>query len=112
MSLLAPALLDELRAAVGDAGVSTDPADRDAVAHDLWPRALIRERGGEEPPAARQGHGEIRDSPRGKKPALAPVAEQVEIIVRDPDQDRRVGREADLSHGLHRYGAGRGSGWG
>ena len=50
MSLLAPALLDELRAAVGDAGVSTDPADRDAVAHDLWPRALIRERGGERLP--------------------------------------------------------------
>jgi alkyldihydroxyacetonephosphate synthase len=47
MSVLAPGLLDELRAAVGEGGLSTDPADRDAVAHDLWPRALIRERAGE-----------------------------------------------------------------
>jgi alkyldihydroxyacetonephosphate synthase len=47
VSLLPPSLLEELRAAAGEAGVSTDPADRDAVAHDLWPRALIRERGGE-----------------------------------------------------------------
>ncbi len=45
--MLGAVVLDELRAAVGEDGVSTDPADRDAVAHDLWPRALIRERGGE-----------------------------------------------------------------
>lgn len=44
------ALLEQLRAAVGDHGLSVDPADRDAVAHDLWPRALIRERGGERLP--------------------------------------------------------------
>jgi alkyldihydroxyacetonephosphate synthase len=47
VSRLAPGLLERLRAVVGDGRVSTDPADRDAVAHDLWPRALIRERGGE-----------------------------------------------------------------
>ncbi|HEX3605764.1 MAG TPA: FAD-binding oxidoreductase, partial [Candidatus Dormibacteraeota bacterium] len=47
MTALPGALLDDLRSAVGEPGMSTDPADRDAVAHDLWPRALIRERAGE-----------------------------------------------------------------
>ncbi|HEY2705859.1 MAG TPA: FAD-binding oxidoreductase [Candidatus Dormibacteraeota bacterium] len=46
MSALPAGFLDELREAVGDRGLSTEPADRDAVAHDLWPRALIAERGG------------------------------------------------------------------
>ena len=50
MSALGTSLLDELRAAAGDDAVSTDPADRDAVAHDLWPRALMRERAGERLP--------------------------------------------------------------
>jgi alkyldihydroxyacetonephosphate synthase len=46
MNALPARFLDVLRDAVGDRGLSTDPADRDAVAHDLWPRALIAERGG------------------------------------------------------------------
>jgi alkyldihydroxyacetonephosphate synthase len=50
VTALSAELVDELRAAVGETGLSTDPADRDAVAHDLWPRALIRERGGERLP--------------------------------------------------------------
>jgi len=42
-------LLPRLRAILGEAGVSTSPADRAAVAHDLWPRALIRARQGTPP---------------------------------------------------------------
>jgi alkyldihydroxyacetonephosphate synthase len=42
-------LLPVLRAALGDAGVSTSAADRAAVAQDLWPRALIRSRQGTPP---------------------------------------------------------------
>jgi alkyldihydroxyacetonephosphate synthase len=50
VSSVPPGLLERLRAAVGAGRVSTEPADRDAVAHDLWPRALIRERQGERLP--------------------------------------------------------------
>jgi alkyldihydroxyacetonephosphate synthase len=42
-------LLPRLRDVLGDAGVSTAAADRAAVAHDLWPRALIRSRQGTPP---------------------------------------------------------------
>jgi len=76
MSLLAPALLDELRAAVGDAGVSTDPADRDAVAHDLWPRALIRERGGERLPGP---DAVVWPSTRGQVAAVCAACHRAEI---------------------------------
>ncbi|HEV7677449.1 MAG TPA: FAD-binding oxidoreductase [Candidatus Dormibacteraeota bacterium] len=44
------AVLPVLRAIVGEQGVSTSRADRAAVAHDLWPRALIRARQGTPPP--------------------------------------------------------------
>ncbi|HXA30293.1 MAG TPA: FAD-binding oxidoreductase [Candidatus Angelobacter sp.] len=42
-------LLPRLREVVGDGGVSASAADRAAVAHDLWPRALIRARQGTPP---------------------------------------------------------------
>jgi alkyldihydroxyacetonephosphate synthase len=43
-------LLPALRDVVGEAGVSVSAADRAAVAHDMWPRALIRARRGAPPP--------------------------------------------------------------
>lgn len=46
---LAPALLAELQRVAGEAHVSVRPADRAAVAHDLWPRAMIRARQGQPP---------------------------------------------------------------
>ena len=45
---LAGGVLDRLAEAVAGA-LSTDPADLSAVATDLWPRALIRARGGDPP---------------------------------------------------------------
>jgi len=42
-------VLPELRDALGAARVSVEAADRAAVAHDLWPRALIRVRQGDPP---------------------------------------------------------------
>jgi alkyldihydroxyacetonephosphate synthase len=42
-------LLPRLREVVGEAGVSVSDADRAAVAHDLWPRALIGARQGRPP---------------------------------------------------------------
>lgn len=45
----ATALLPPLEDLVGRDGFSTAPADRAAVAHDLWPRALIRARQGTPP---------------------------------------------------------------
>ena len=49
MSVAAADLVAALQSVLGDAGVSTSPADRAAVAHDLWPRALIRVRQGDPP---------------------------------------------------------------
>jgi alkyldihydroxyacetonephosphate synthase len=43
-------LLPALREALGAGQVSDSPADRAAVAHDLWPRALLRVRQGAPPP--------------------------------------------------------------
>jgi alkyldihydroxyacetonephosphate synthase len=42
-------VLPALREAVGASRLSVEPADRAAVAHDLWPRALIRVRQGDPP---------------------------------------------------------------
>jgi alkyldihydroxyacetonephosphate synthase len=50
MSVATADLLPALREAVGAGGVSVDDADRQAVAHDLWPRAMIRARQGDPPP--------------------------------------------------------------
>jgi hypothetical protein len=36
----------DLAALLGDDAVSVDAADRDAYAHDLWPRQLLATRGG------------------------------------------------------------------
>jgi len=47
--MTATAVLPALRAALGEGQVSDAPADRAAVAHDLWPRALIRVRQGQAP---------------------------------------------------------------
>jgi alkyldihydroxyacetonephosphate synthase len=43
-------VLPRLRQALGEDAVSDSLADRQAVAHDLWPRALIRARQGTPPP--------------------------------------------------------------
>jgi alkyldihydroxyacetonephosphate synthase len=42
-------VLTLLRDSLGEAAVSVSPADRAAVAHDLWPRAMIRARQGTPP---------------------------------------------------------------
>jgi alkyldihydroxyacetonephosphate synthase len=47
---LAAGVFDGLLAIVGEGAVSGDPADRAAVAHDLWPKALIDERQGRPTP--------------------------------------------------------------
>jgi alkyldihydroxyacetonephosphate synthase len=47
---LAAGVIDRLRAIAGEGAVSVDAADRAAVAHDLWPRALIAERQGSTTP--------------------------------------------------------------
>lgn len=43
-------VLPALRELLGETQVSVAPADREAVAHDLWPRALIRARQGQAAP--------------------------------------------------------------
>ena len=43
--------VSEINALLGDDAVSVDAADRDAYAHDLWPRQLLATRGGLPRPA-------------------------------------------------------------